>query len=87
MLPTVHHPGQMTKPGNWFVQSTLYWMLIGVYFCKVCNIFIRFDATVSFNVMAGLNGQCVKFFTESSKRTIEKTSEMLFCRTRIILSI
>lgn len=47
-------------------------MVIGVYFCKVCNMFIRFDATVPFNVMAGLNGQCVKFFTESSKGTIEK---------------
>lgn len=30
-------------------------------------MFIRFEATVSFHVMAGLNGQCVTFFTESSE--------------------
>lgn len=47
-------------------------MVIGVYFFKVCNMFNRFNATISCNVMAGLRGQCLNIFTESSKRTIEK---------------
>lgn len=56
-------------------------------------MFIRFDATVSFNVMAGLNGQCVKFFTESSKRTIEKKVKCyfvvqgLFCLFSIYIAV
>lgn len=54
-------------------------------FFKVSNTFIRFNATVSFNALAGLNGQCAKIFTESAKRTIEK-SEVLFCSIRVILS-
>lgn len=43
--------------------------------------------------MAGLNGQCVKFFTESSKRTIEKKVKCyfvvqgLFCLFSIYIAV
>lgn len=59
-------------------------MVISVYFFKVSSMFIRFNATVPLNAMAGLNGQCMTIFIESSKKTIGK-SEMLFCSTRVIL--
>lgn len=49
-------------------------------------MFSRFRARVSFNALAGPNGQCVRVFAEASKRTIEK-SGMLFCSTRVIFSI
>lgn len=61
-------------------------MVTGVYLFKVCHVFSRFRARVSFNALAGPNGQCVRVFAEASKRTIEK-SGMLFCSTRVILSI
>lgn len=49
-------------------------------------MFNRFTATVSFNIRPELQGQRRNICMESAKRTMGKKSEMLFCRTRIILS-
>lgn len=59
---------------------------MGVSLFQVSHVFSRVRARVSFNAVAGRRGHRVRVFTEGSERTIEQ-SEMLFCSTRVILSI
>lgn len=59
---------------------------MGVSLFQVSHVFSRVHARVSFSATAGRRGHRVGVFAEGSKRTIEQ-SEMLFCSTRVILSI
>jgi len=54
-------------------------------------MFNRFNTTVSFNIMAKLQGQCLNIFMESAKRTMEKkvrcyfVEQGLFCLLSIYI--